>query len=547
MFILEKIQRRRAHFNWKNHRRVNSPPKLPTAAKKPEKSAMDKFREVLTDKLGTENSVVRAILAEFIGTFFLLFIGLSANIQQAITGASETSAQLAWGFGFAFAVYCSATVSGGHLNPAISLSSLIIGDLNIGRFIVYVIAQLLGAFVGSAAAYLGHIDDINFLDNGQRSIMGGNATAALFATFPSSHISILGSLVDQIIGTATLAFCVALITDKRHQIPTGLIPLLAGFTMSMISMTYGSNGGFAINPARDLGPRLFLLCVGYGWSLFTVRNYYFWIPIVGPLIGAILGTWIYKIFVGIHGGTETLDITDSKMFYGRDNLGYKRHLSTDNENREPTPLSWRKMTVPEFPADSRKKPIEAYQHPIQHQNQSQVPYSAHQQQPIYSTVLTARKEEDSSLRREPDLSPPPLPTSQPPPVISYDQPERTFVEELKQRNARQPRNSGSSAISRNQEEQTVTLFAEPDQYQKKQNGPIKSEKLFNELFTAPSNRGQPAYSKHEYEHSDDQDRKPQAPPRRFQTDRPDIQNQVSVSLSYHPPPNDENQKPKVFI
>lgn len=80
--------------------------------------------------------------------------------------------------------------------------------------------------------------------------MGGNATAGLFATFPSTHVSTLGSLVDQIVGTAILALCVALITDRRHQIPTGLVPLLAGFTMSMISMTYGANGGFAINPAR---------------------------------------------------------------------------------------------------------------------------------------------------------------------------------------------------------------------------------------------------------------------------------------------------------
>jgi glycerol uptake facilitator-like aquaporin len=91
----------------------------------------------------------------------LQFIGISANIQQAVTGATSISSQMAWGFGFAFAVYLSASVSGGHLNPAISLSSLIIGDLSFPRFIVYIVAQLLGAFVGSAAAYLGHIGKEN--------------------------------------------------------------------------------------------------------------------------------------------------------------------------------------------------------------------------------------------------------------------------------------------------------------------------------------------------------------------------------------------------
>jgi glycerol uptake facilitator-like aquaporin len=95
--------------------------------------------------------------------------------------------------------------------------------------------------------------------------------------------------------------------------------------MSMVSMTYGANGGFAINPARDLGPRLFLLCIGYGWQLFSVRNYYWWIPIVGPFIGAILGTWIYKIFIGIHGASDDIDITtNNKVYYSRNNEhGYK--------------------------------------------------------------------------------------------------------------------------------------------------------------------------------------------------------------------------------
>jgi hypothetical protein len=87
----------------------------------------------------------------------------------------------------------------------------------------------------------------------------------------------------------------------------------------------------------------------------------------------------------------------------------------------------------------------------------------------------------------------------------------------------------------------VTLFAEPDPYQKKQNGPIKSERLFNELFTAPTNRRQI----YKDEDSDDQ-QKPKAPPRRFQTDRPEITDKITVSLAYHPP-NDENEKPKMFI
>uniref|UniRef100_A0A914D2E6 Uncharacterized protein n=1 Tax=Acrobeloides nanus TaxID=290746 RepID=A0A914D2E6_9BILA len=92
--------------------------------------------------------------------------------------------------------------------------------------------------------------------------------------------------------------------------------------MTMIAMTYGANGGFAINPARDLGPRIFTLIVGYGWETFSAYNYYFWIPLVAPFIGAILGAWIYKILVGMHGLNEDLDITGGKP-YPREDRGYK--------------------------------------------------------------------------------------------------------------------------------------------------------------------------------------------------------------------------------
>lgn len=79
-------------------------------------------------------------------------------------------------------------------------------------------------------------------------------------------------------------------------------------------MTFGANGGFAINPARDFGPRVFCLCAGYGWEVFSAHGYYFWIPIVGALIGSIIGAWIYKIFVGLHGMNESLDIQPAKGF-----------------------------------------------------------------------------------------------------------------------------------------------------------------------------------------------------------------------------------------
>ncbi|CAD5228552.1 unnamed protein product [Bursaphelenchus okinawaensis] len=366
---------------------------------------MNRVRELLVDKLGSENGLLRSALAEFIGTFFLIFIGLSANIQYKVTDSPMTSVQLAWGFGFAFAVYLAANVSGAHINPAISIAALVNGGLSFLRFFIYLFSQIIGAFVGAAAAYLGHIDDMNYLQQREDSLIGGNTTSALFATFPSSHMTVYGSLVDQIMGTAILALCIELIVDKRHRIHSGLIPLLAGFAMAMISMTYGTNGGFAINPARDLGPRLFLLCVGYGWELFTANNYYFWIPIVGPIIGAIIGSWVYKLFIGIHGLNEDIPISKPQKSDSTKSL------------IEPQTLSWRQTTIPPFPP-----PNPVYSKPVEPNDPARQPsfFSdirrdfEHRQVDEKFMDLNA----EDSFKRTRAPSPPPSHEPPPPPVSS---------------------------------------------------------------------------------------------------------------------------------
>lgn len=280
---------------------------------------MDQFRDGISSALRIEeNKLVRELLAECIGTFFLLLIGTAANVQAAAAAdGNMTSCHIAWGIGFMFAVYLAANVSGAHLNPAISVAQCILGNISMWKVIIYSIAQLIGAYLGTAVSYFGHHDDLWKLDGGNRQVTGRQGTAGLFTTFPAPYMSTWGSLLDQIIGTAILAGLICLITDKRHRIPVGFVPPLAGAIMSMVAMTFGANGGFAINPARDLGPRLFTLCAGYGWEVFSSSGFYFWIPIVGPLIGAVIGAWLYKLFVGLHGLNEDLEVASK---------GYNDHM-----------------------------------------------------------------------------------------------------------------------------------------------------------------------------------------------------------------------------
>lgn len=113
----------------------------------------------------------------------------------------------------------------------------------------------------------------------------------------------MGPLIDQLVGTAFLAICVAAISDKRNQEPKGNIsPLVVGLAVAAIGMSYGANAGYAINPARDFGPRLFAFIAGWGRvalpGTYSTFSNYWWIPIVGPLAGGVIGIVLYDYFVG---------------------------------------------------------------------------------------------------------------------------------------------------------------------------------------------------------------------------------------------------------
>jgi glycerol uptake facilitator protein len=109
----------------------------------------------------------------------------------------------------------------------------------------------------------------------------------------------IGPLVDQIVGTAFLLMFVLALTDKRNQPPkSNLAPLLIGLAVAAIGMSFGANAGYAINPARDFGPRFFAWLTGWGQVAFPGAHGYFWVPIVGPLIGGVIGAYVYDLFAG---------------------------------------------------------------------------------------------------------------------------------------------------------------------------------------------------------------------------------------------------------
>jgi glycerol uptake facilitator protein len=174
-------------------------------------------------------------------------------------------------------------------------------------------AQLLGAFVGASLVYLVYnnaIDAFNLANNTPRSSGSALASYSIFATFPAGYFQggYAGPLIDQIVGTAfLLMFVVALIDLRNTAVGSNLAPLAIGLAVAAIGMSFGANAGYAINPARDFGPRLLAYFEGWGqvalpgtFHATAGPNFtaYFWIPIVGPLIGGVIGVVIYDLFIG---------------------------------------------------------------------------------------------------------------------------------------------------------------------------------------------------------------------------------------------------------
>ncbi|CAM03543.1 glycerol uptake facilitator protein [Saccharopolyspora erythraea NRRL 2338] len=257
------------------------------------------------------------MLAEFLGTFVLILLGC-ASVAVAVAGLPGSGRQadsfgaanwliiaFGWGFAVVFGVYTAGGVSGAHINPAVSLALAVRRVFPWRKVVPYWIAQLVGAFVAAAlvyAVYSWAIDAFNAKAGTPRN--ESLDTFAIFATFPAEYFggSWWGPLLDQIVGTAVLLLLICALTDKRNSAPAAnMAPYLIGMVVGVIGLTFGPNAGYAINPARDFGPRLWTFLTGWGDislpGTYEWFSNYFWIPIIGPLIGGVIGALVYDLLI----------------------------------------------------------------------------------------------------------------------------------------------------------------------------------------------------------------------------------------------------------
>lgn len=245
--------------------------------------------------------LLRELAAEFLGTLVLIAFGVGVVAQVVLSrngNGDYLSINLGWGLGVVFGVLVAGGVSGAHLNPAVTVALAVHRGLPWRKVLPFTLAQTVGAFAGAALVYLTYREAFAAFDGGLRQIAGAQGTAGIFATYPQAFLSLGGGLVDQIVGTALLVIGVFAIGDQRNVAPPGWTgPVFVGALVVAIGVAFGFNAGYAINPARDFGPRLFTALAGWGGGVFTASGGWWWVPVAGPVIGAVLGGFVYDLCV----------------------------------------------------------------------------------------------------------------------------------------------------------------------------------------------------------------------------------------------------------
>jgi glycerol uptake facilitator protein len=261
----------------------------------------------------------RALVGEVVGTFLLVLFGTGSVAAAVLTGVQVGLWQIAvvWGFGVSLAIYCSAAASGAHLNPAVSLAFALWRPAGFPRrrLVPYWLAQLGGGVLAGcavAALFWPFLLRFEAAKGIVRGAPGSELSAMVFGEyFPNpamfgtdvaarALVSPLQAALVEGFGTAVLAFVIFALTDPRNHAAPGahLTPFFVGFTVAALISLFAPITQAGWNPARDLGPRLVALALGWGAVAIPGPVGGFWAYVLGPLVGGPIGAGLYEVLLG---------------------------------------------------------------------------------------------------------------------------------------------------------------------------------------------------------------------------------------------------------
>jgi glycerol uptake facilitator protein len=237
---------------------------------------------------------MKPFVAEVVGTMLLVLLGDGVVAACLLKRSKAENAgwmviATGWAMAVVVAVYAVGRISGAHLNPAITLGLALVGKFPWGQVPAYILAQFIGAFLGAVLVWLAY-------QAHWRETEDAVSKLSVFSTVPAIR-RMPANLVTEIIGTFVLVLGVLAFAANNAPAQSGLSPLLVGFLVWAIGLSLGGPTGYAINPARDLGPRI-------AHALLPIANKggsdwgYSWVPVVGPIVGGLVGAVAY---VGLFG------------------------------------------------------------------------------------------------------------------------------------------------------------------------------------------------------------------------------------------------------
>ncbi|XP_061583798.1 aquaporin-7 [Cololabis saira] len=234
--------------------------------------SQQKRLDVTRPRVWLQNDLVRVGLAETLCTYVMMAFGLG-SVAQVVTGRGAfghyLSINLGFGLGVAMGAHVGGKVSGAHMNGAVSFTMCVFGRLGWKMLPLYIFAQLLGSFLAAGTIYAVYYEAIHDYCGGNLTVTGAKATAGIFATYPAPYLSLMAGFIDQVFGTAMLLLCLMALSDQKNKpVAAGCEPIAVGLLVILIGISLGSNSGYAINPTRDIAPRIFTAIAGWGGDVF---------------------------------------------------------------------------------------------------------------------------------------------------------------------------------------------------------------------------------------------------------------------------------------
>ncbi|WAI11509.1 MAG: aquaporin family protein [Buchnera aphidicola (Macrosiphum albifrons)] len=256
----------------------------------------------------SKNNIIKKCFVEFFGTGLVIFFGIGSLAASRLTNINLNQFEIScmWGFGVSISIYFSSSISGAHLNPAITIFFWLFAKFNKRKVLPYIISQIFGSFFFTTLIYYLYKNLLLSFEMKNHIIRGTYESlnlASIFCVYPNYNNSFIYDFIIEIFSTALFMIILLEFNNRNNNYFShnrSIVPILIGLLVCMINLVINPLNNITLNPARDLGPKIFLSLTGWGVLAFTGGNnniLYCLIPIIGPILGTNLGGWIHKILI----------------------------------------------------------------------------------------------------------------------------------------------------------------------------------------------------------------------------------------------------------